>query len=632
MQKKTTQRKIEGLRDVACTNLWAGIRAGLDLFAKSSQVENVQGLYILTDGMPNHMCPKQGWVARRPCKPLTDNNDDRYVNKLGPMLEQAAKKRPVIPTIHTFGFGYDIRSDLMQSIAEVGKGNYAFIPDAGMIGTAFIHAVANLYTTFGTSATIEIEVSDNNLPESSVGIPLKKAKQGRLLELGNIQYGQARDLVFECPREMQTSAQIKAILSYRTPNGEGHVSKATTMIAAPSTLPTDKIFYHLQRASICQLLASLFPLQTNNEHAAIKDTNELDRAQNQGTLIAEALRSSPYATNPEVKSLLDDLVGADPVGQISKALTSTHTQRYWQKWGRHYLPSLLHAHQRQMCNTFKDPGPSQYGKDSALFVKCRDELDAAFETLPAPKPSRPPKVDYIYNARGQVTGSITRPHRKVSMATYNSNSAPCFAGECLVKMGNGERQSIETLRPGMKVWTAAGERAIISVLRTDATDEPLKLCRLGDLLVTPWHPIQHRERWIFPINLAEPTVSTSNNRVFSLLLAPDTNPEAHTIEIGGMVCVTLGHGLSVPDSTTVDARVHPFFGDYLRVSMAAMRLPLDENKHLRCGGMLRHSKTDLVCGFVAATDYEHPTGALCPGTQLPAEKRQLQVQAIAAAC
>jgi hypothetical protein len=34
----------------------------LEVFALTSQVDNIQGLYILTDGMPNHMCPKQGFA------------------------------------------------------------------------------------------------------------------------------------------------------------------------------------------------------------------------------------------------------------------------------------------------------------------------------------------------------------------------------------------------------------------------------------------------------------------------------------------------------------------------------------------------------------------------------------------
>jgi hypothetical protein len=36
-------------------------------------------------------------------------------------------------TISTFGFGYDLRSGLLKSIAEISGGDYSFIPDAGMI-------------------------------------------------------------------------------------------------------------------------------------------------------------------------------------------------------------------------------------------------------------------------------------------------------------------------------------------------------------------------------------------------------------------------------------------------------------------------------------------------------------------
>ena len=58
-RKKALQR-IDKLHDEASTNLWAGIRTGLDMFSKTELVDNIQGLYVLTDGMPNHMCPKQG--------------------------------------------------------------------------------------------------------------------------------------------------------------------------------------------------------------------------------------------------------------------------------------------------------------------------------------------------------------------------------------------------------------------------------------------------------------------------------------------------------------------------------------------------------------------------------------------
>lgn len=65
------------------------------------------------------MCPKQG-----------------YVTKLQSVLEKHMAETHVVPSIHTFGFGYSIRSGLLQSISEVGAGTFAFIPDAGMIGTS----------------------------------------------------------------------------------------------------------------------------------------------------------------------------------------------------------------------------------------------------------------------------------------------------------------------------------------------------------------------------------------------------------------------------------------------------------------------------------------------------------------
>lgn len=49
-----------------------------------------------------------------------------YVNGIRSMA-------PLPAAVHTFGFGNDIKSGLLKSIAEIGGGNYSFIPDAGMV-------------------------------------------------------------------------------------------------------------------------------------------------------------------------------------------------------------------------------------------------------------------------------------------------------------------------------------------------------------------------------------------------------------------------------------------------------------------------------------------------------------------
>lgn len=83
---------------------------GLRLFGKNEGGSGrVPALMVLTDGMPNHMCPAQGYVAKL----------------------KAMERLPA--AIHTFGFGYSLRSGLLKSVAEIGGGGYSFIPDAGMI-------------------------------------------------------------------------------------------------------------------------------------------------------------------------------------------------------------------------------------------------------------------------------------------------------------------------------------------------------------------------------------------------------------------------------------------------------------------------------------------------------------------
>jgi hypothetical protein len=55
---------------------------------------------------------------------------------------------PVNHTVKTFGFGYSLDSKLLGEIAVTGNGGtFSFIPDAGMVGTIFIHAVASILSS-----------------------------------------------------------------------------------------------------------------------------------------------------------------------------------------------------------------------------------------------------------------------------------------------------------------------------------------------------------------------------------------------------------------------------------------------------------------------------------------------------
>lgn len=110
------------------------------------------------------------------------------------------------------------------------------------------------------------------------------------------------------------------------------------------------------------------------------------------------IRDSPASGNEAAQTLLEDLEG-----QVTEALSRDD---WFNRWGRHYLPSLARAHQLQQCNNFKDPGVQGYGGE--LFAGLRDEADDLFVSLPPPKPSRP---------AGRAGGAAAAP---ISMQTYHN--------------------------------------------------------------------------------------------------------------------------------------------------------------------------------------------------------------------
>lgn len=520
-------------------------------------------------------------------------------------------------TLHTFGFGYHLRSGLLKSIAEIGSGNYAFIPDAGMIGTVFVHALANLQNTFATKAVLKLTYSREIELEETTGASVEQEPPKPInsspvsdmeltLNLGNLQFGQSRDIFLRVNKLAQLQAlgdaaaeisAITAVLTYAptgtaSPQPQGILTSVlardsearSTVMARRSVLdatnlPDEEIAYHESRSRLCNFLTSIFPMSKVGEHTV--DRNNISMKRDElATLIAD-FPAKPY-TDANNVSLKEDLEGEEPHGQISLAIIRFD---YFNKWGVHYLPSLLGAHTRQICNSFKDPGPLQYGSDSPLFIKCRDLLDNAFDNLPAPEPTARPQ--YRRGGHGSFLSSAP-----VSMKRYRNVSGVCFAASTDVTLASGRTVEIRRLRRGMKVRTPLGSRRVAMVLKTPVERE--LLCRINSVLVTPWHPISlDGKSWAFPA-ASSSTGVLYTGAVYSVLLERDRNAGAHAIRVGDLWGVTLGHGLTIGN----DARAHAFFGDYNVVGKSLMSLEKGARKGVFVGGGVdRDERTGLVAGF-----------------------------------
>ncbi|KAJ3300319.1 hypothetical protein HDU76_006122, partial [Blyttiomyces sp. JEL0837] len=331
------------------------------------------------------------------------------------------------------------------------------------------------------------------------------------------------------------------------------------------------------------------------------------------------------ASAKTVQELLDDLKTAiatlsndqrlrglydDIEGQVTQAIK----EQYFDRWGKPYLLSLMGAHRYQVCNNFKDPGVQFYSGE--LFDKLRDDISEIFLTIPAPTPSRNRWANRgggRGSARvGQGMGGIpagvpvVAPHvPQINMRAYHNSSNPCFDGgaKVLVK-GVGLRKVTELCRGdlvdvGGGCWGKVSCVVETSVPKGCVGATVVRLPGSG-LVLTPWHPVLIDGVWRFPCTVEGVCMAEPVRRVYSLVVedVEGNGRRCSAVVVDGVVCVTLGHGL------TGDVVGHGYLGTERVIDDLKGMRGFVETGRVVVSGVRRDLTTGLICGFVEGGDRE----------------------------
>jgi len=316
--------------------------------------------------------------------------------------------------------------------------------------------------------------------------------------------------------------------------------------------------------------------------------------------------TSTVASEPRVLGLLEDMKG-----QVSEAISR---QDYYERWGKHYIPSLATAHRDQKANNFKDPGVQRYGGE--LFTSLRDEADDVFMSLPPPERENPESdpvfQQYLSQAglAGAAASVAPAPRAAVNMAVYNNAYGGCFDGNCVarVKQTGEDREKwvpVRSLRRGDLVVVPGtdGANSVATIECVVETRFPTKCAELvaipsphsdlGPALSTPFHPVRLPDsKWRFPLDVHDP-VEVSCEAVYTFILN-----SGHVMSINGVDYCTLGHGFAGPKIG------HSFFGAREKVTRNLMQFKGWSRGHvtLHGGSLLRDPDTSLVTGFDPAME------------------------------
>jgi Mg-chelatase subunit ChlD len=559
--KKKALEEIGLLHPDDMTNMWAGIYDGIMQLAPAKDSGRASYVFVLTDGQPN-VEPARGHL--------------RAVDDLCKSLEWRC-------TLSTFGFGYGIESPLLRDLAVVTGGNYIFIPDSSFVGTAFVNAVSHALTTVGQQARVTI-VPQNGATlldadgDTLGGHQVVGRHDGAVtLGIGAIGADTNKHVVvrMQLP-EVDTKDAEKAYCEV-TLDYNGTTGSAKTVQRVALGYRRDggvEVVAQRCRTKLVEVLAK-----------ASQETTSASALAKAQAAVRELVDSmAPLRKNKVVAGLIGDLNG-----QVTEAF-----QRYdwFNRWGKHYIPSLCRSHALEVCSNFKDVGLQGYA--GPLFEQMQQIGDDIFCKLPAPKPAPPPAA--VLQAMNMTAAAWQAQAQapQVSMSTYHTSDGPCFPVTTRVHLANGERKLAGEVRRGDLVRTATGTASRVQcIVRTVSPNGKFNIVTLPDsgLKVTPFHPVHVGGRWQFPINVAGRQLAVESHEAVVSFLLEDRAP---TMLIDDTVVITLAHGQN--DDAVAE---HEFFGTERVVeSLSQLKGYAQGLVQLRSGECLvRATPNGRVCGL-----------------------------------
>jgi hypothetical protein len=568
------KRCLPKIRPTGGTSIWSGLQKALALASQPEHANEHIVIILQTDGESD--------ASLNPPRGIPDT------------FRSWRDAHPTVKlTLHTVGYGFGSALDmpLLRNLAEIGHGTVNYIPDGSMVGTVFIHLMANLMTCLYRGVKIHIPTKGKSMTCKYRGammtIPLPS--DDRIIPVGYLQAGQTRDFVLTVP----SCADIDTIrvTTDNTPEVASTMLNSC-ILQSHCVWPVvhEQLVENLQRA-----LNAAEASRLGEAQAAIQELTEL---------------CQQHASDPNVRAVLTDLADPDTYkGQIGKAFATIDA---FNRWGRHYVPGVLSGHKQQWPINFRDEGSKFYGIPSGLTRRMIDRGDEIFNSLP------PPTASCVSRSVGSGYTPIA------SMASVHSPVGGCFLGSSRVRMLGGYERRCDEIQPGDR--DIAGY-VIAKVIKMHVPyADVVRLS--GHLRIagsppteggfTPWHPVfpsssdkyPHPTQlgWVHPADLG-PVERVDTDAVYNFVLEYDTRTDNRKrspgdnrpgiLIVDGIMACTLGHDMTGPVIT------HSFFGK----KQGGIRNIIDDLKlfkgwdtgylDIKHYKFLHDSKTGNICGLIA---------------------------------
>ena len=402
--------------------------------------------------------------------------------------------------LNVLGFGESVTPDMLSKLTNCSGGRFVNVADFTTLATTSINTLANAMASCAGNLPLFVTYDDGSTSEHKSGL---------------IQWGQSRNIVF--------STQKKPVL-------------ACTSQSAPVAFVEG-----LSAEADCRL-DLLGALKKATASGGTVNGYTAVHAKYHGTAVGQHVTEADPST-----------------GELVKAIADRAT---WTKWGSKYTWSYQQALENDHRMNFKETGQAHLG--SAAFEQHKSVGDSVFSRIPKPiatghvttGPPQNGQSAYSGNYGMAYSGAAPVPAVRTVAAVAATNdptqSGGCWAPGSKMLMADGSRKPVEALLPGDRVWVQGGrgfnETTVDYTLELGTYLTEQNMCRVGNLLLTWYHPVRVDGHWRNPCDLA-PTAALHVPKVYNCILS-----NGHVVDIDGTLTVSLGHELQE------DGVKHAFFG------------------------------------------------------------------------
>jgi uncharacterized protein YegL len=518
-RRKHFIRIVDSLESESQTMIESGINKIIDVMSKDFRKDRSSVIFVFTDGEPS--------------------NEENYVKNCFDIKHNSVKE--VIP-VHTFGFGYDMKSHLLNYISNRTSGSYSFIPEAGMLATIFNNRLANVLTNIIDQTRVVIDLSSLYQNEITINIdkfqcsyPYALIGSNLIIDIGSLQSDFKKNVCFSFEYNSSKGDVIKA------------VNQNTKIII--DDVPLEKIIDIATRCERTHAREIFIHFLKNIINKWYEDkeyglTTDISIFKNKiSEIVDDFVQISNSCQHKEDKIYIGGLI-KDLNGEVRNSLEKESDFR---RWGIHYIPSLLNAHINQVNNNFRDPGVQFYGGE--IFRSLRDHAVTQFNSHDI-EISRPQNTYSNYRGISSGSRNISRPSQslRASSQSYNVSSGPCFSPCSKVLMYDNSEKLVSDIEKGDEVYVSNGCKAkVVCVIHNKCFTKYSTFP--NGLKITPWHPVLINGEWKFPENIYKSKYEGINESYNFILNS------GHMMNINGITCCTLGHGFT--DNEVIS---HEFFG------------------------------------------------------------------------